>query len=393
MKLLEIFGETLTKEWEKLPGFVKLGTILVVILEGLVLFTVKDEVLAILNRIYLGREQELLLGIVIIIIPLLSFLTAFLIVKIFSKQSRKSIPSTDLKPSPIAQIHAEIPANYQLIKEISKSGFSRVLLVREKGSNEEYLMKELINKPSDGLKDFPNISGLAAPISRFQHRGHVYELLKYHTGWTLAEIIEINRDNIGVCGALLVDWAEQLFKILTILHQNSPPIIHRDINPSNILVRSDTLELVLLDLSCAVYASSRSSQNALGTPHYSAPEQLNGKAVLSSDLYSLGMTLYAINRCEIPPSSSARYNRQDSLTLVNLTPWTGLEGIFAKCIALEPNNRFKDASEALHAFHPIPTQEIHHYGVLHLPLQGKIDINNLSWQYTAPGRKSISRNI
>jgi serine/threonine protein kinase len=89
------------------------------------------------------------------------------------------------------------------------------------------------------------------------------------------------------------DIASQILDILQYLHQQEPPLIHRDIKPHNI-VRNDDGRVFLVDFGAVqdVYNHTliRGSTVA-GTYGYMAPEQFRGQAVPASDLYGLGATM------------------------------------------------------------------------------------------------------
>ncbi|MHC5719069.1 MAG: serine/threonine protein kinase, partial [Nostoc sp.] len=88
-----------------------------------------------------------------------------------------------------------------------------------------------------------------------------------------------------------LDWLKQLTQILQFVHENE--FFHRDIKPSNIMLRPDG-KLILIDFGTArnlwqtiVNGKSVTVIHSVG---YSAPEQLEGHAVLQSDFYALGRT-------------------------------------------------------------------------------------------------------
>ena len=80
-------------------------------------------------------------------------------------------------------------------------------------------------------------------------------------------------------------------KILKYLGDLIPPVIHRDINPSNLLV-DDNENVYLVDFG--VVAGKPDPSVVLtyaGTAGYTAPEVIYGKATLASDVFSLGMSI------------------------------------------------------------------------------------------------------
>jgi eukaryotic-like serine/threonine-protein kinase len=87
--------------------------------------------------------------------------------------------------------------------------------------------------------------------------------------------------------------AIQILEILIYLHSFTPPVIHRDIKPQNIILNSDG-KVFLVDFGAvadAYHNSVTGGSTVVGTFGYMAPEQFRGNAVPSTDLYGLGTTL------------------------------------------------------------------------------------------------------
>ena len=97
--------------------------------------------------------------------------------------------------------------------------------------------------------------------------------------------------------AELKEIAEKILNILIHLHQRKPSIIHRDIKPSNILLTNrsgnSAGEVYLVDFGSVqnITVVENGTLTVVGTYGYMSPEHFGGRAVPTSDLYSLGATL------------------------------------------------------------------------------------------------------
>ncbi len=113
---------------------------------------------------------------------------------------------------------------------------------------------------------------------------------EYIEGHTLQEIVEKGSQASESTAIKLI---RQVANILNYLHALRPPVIHRDINPKNILLGTDK-KVYLVDFG-AVQEKIRTTgfreSSIVGTCGYAPFEQFNGKAVPASDYYALGGTL------------------------------------------------------------------------------------------------------
>lgn len=140
--------------------------------------------------------------------------------------------------------------------------------------------------------------------------------------------------------------ALQILNILKYLHELTPPIIHRDIKPQNI-IRNEDGQIYLVDFGAVqnVYHNTMLGSTVVGTYGYMAPEHFQGKAVPATDLYSLGATLlFLLTHCS-PTDLPQKRLKIDFRSVVHLEP------AFADWLdqMLEPalEDRFVSAQDAM----------------------------------------------
>ncbi|MCC6527883.1 MAG: protein kinase [Polyangiaceae bacterium] len=103
----------------------------------------------------------------------------------------------------------------------------------------------------------------------------------------------------------------ELLEVVAYLHAHRPPVIHRDINPRNVVLAGEGEACVtgahLVDFGAvedALRSDDALGSTIVGSPGYAPPEQLLGRAEGASDCYALGMTvLAALSRrapCDMP---------------------------------------------------------------------------------------------
>jgi eukaryotic-like serine/threonine-protein kinase len=141
--------------------------------------------------------------------------------------------------------------------------------------------------------------------------------------------------------------AVQILEILTYLHHLSPPVIHRDIKPQN-LIKSADGKISLVDFGAVqdtYHQTVTGGSTVVGTYGYMAPEQFRGQAFLSTDLYGLATTLlFLLTRADPSklPQKQLKINFKSTLKLPRkFADWLDR--------MLEPTveQRFTTATEAL----------------------------------------------
>lgn len=137
----------------------------------------------------------------------------------------------------------------------------------------------------DELGQHPQIPKL---LAHFTQAPYQYLVQSFIDGQDLSQ-------ELAVKGAFSEDKIRELLNSLLPLLQfiHDRRVIHRDIKPANIIRRSGDGQLVLVDFGASKFTSATTLHHTgtiIGSAEYTAPEQVGGKAVFASDLYSLGVT-------------------------------------------------------------------------------------------------------
>lgn len=140
----------------------------------------------------------------------------------------------------------------------------------------------------------------------------------------------------------LAGFALEILDALAYVH--SQGIVHRDIKLANILLDRSNVA-VLCDFGIAADSEDRKTNAGahLGTPVYAAPEQLSDPrlAEARSDLYSLGITIFAAATAETPSRLIYPHTRDDALSLLS----EPLRSVVACATEPHVNRRYASAEE------------------------------------------------
>ncbi len=205
--------------------------------------------------------------------------------------------SDDLSTTFASKTHA-----YAVVRELGKGGQGRTLLVEREGdAGSRYVLKLLRIEHVDDWKqvelferevatlaalDHPGIPRL---VDRIEEDGRTAGIVQtFVEGHTLAEQIASH----GPIGAARFERIlRESLDILAHLHEQVPPVLHRDINPRNVMLGPD--RTFLIDFG-AVRVGGKTDMTSVGTFGYMPPEQLIGRPVPASDMYGLGMTMVSL---------------------------------------------------------------------------------------------------
>ncbi len=148
--------------------------------------------------------------------------------------------------------------------------------------------------------------------------------------------------------AMLIDLADGL----TYAHQRQ--VVHRDIKPANLIVDGHE-RLKILDFGVARFVGVGHTSNwAIGTPGYMAPEQLRGRAAdVKSDIFAAGVVAYELIAYRKPFAAATLaavhhrilYEAPRSLTEVAPGVPEALEEVVFRCLEKDSGRRLATAAE------------------------------------------------
>jgi len=132
---------------------------------------------------------------------------------------------------------------------------------------------------------------IPAITDRFELANRHYLVMEYVEGRNLEE--ELAARGGPLPEGLVIDIARQLCDVLAYLHGLVPPIIYRDMKPSNVMLNSNG-RVVLVDFGIARLFKAARKGTMIGTLGFAPPEQYQGLVDPRSDIYSLGATLHYV---------------------------------------------------------------------------------------------------
>ena len=123
----------------------------------------------------------------------------------------------------------------------------------------------------------------------FQERGNYFLVMEYVEGDNLHQ--SLAKRGTPFSEEQVTGWALNILDVLHYLHSHEPPVIYRDIKPSNMMLGAQG-DIKLVDFGIARPYAANSENTHVVSGGYSPPEQYWGAADPRSDLYALGSTMY-----------------------------------------------------------------------------------------------------
>jgi eukaryotic-like serine/threonine-protein kinase len=245
-------------------------------------------------------------------------------------------------------------SRYRVVKLLGQGGFGAVYRAWDTTFNLPCALKENTEQTPEAQRQFEREARMLRTLKHpnlplvtdyfIIHGQGQYLVMDYVDGQDLEEILQ--QSGAPLAEAEVVSWMIQICDALTYLHNQEPPIIHRDIKPGNIRVTPQG-QAMLVDFGIAKLYDPRSktTQGARAvTPGFSPQEQY-GKATTDArtDIYALGATMYTLLTAMEPPESIQRNLGAGLVGPSALNPAVSLtvEQVILKAMEMLPEKRFQ----------------------------------------------------
>ncbi len=272
---------------------------------------------------------------------------------------------------------------YRIIKLIGSGGMADVYLASDLSSGMNVAIKILKQEFASNVEFIKRFDTEAKAASSLSHANivHVfgvgqegnirYMVQEYVEGITVKDMI---LQNGHLDWKVAVPVVIQVGMALDTAHQNG--IVHRDIKPHNILITRDRIAKVT-DFGIAHASTNHTitltSGGALGSVHYFSPEQARGGIVSpSSDIYSLGVTLFEMVTGRVPfdgensVAIAVKHLQEPVPYASNFVPGIpqGLDAIIQKAMQKDPKLRYKSIREMVAELDALMVDPNGSYGIV-----------------------------
>jgi predicted ATPase len=264
---------------------------------------------------------------------------------------------------------AMLQGRYQIVGAIAQGGVGAVYRAIDQRLGHTVAIKQIVHSDATLRAAFEQEARLLAALrhpalpnvtDHFVEQAGQFLVMEYVPGDDLATLALRQREPLA--SGEVLRWADQLLDVLTYLHNQTPPVIHRDIKPHNLKLNAQGT-VMLLDFGLAKGAPGQAPTDrsiAGYTLHYASPEQLRGEqSDERSDLYSLAATLYDLLAGAKPPDALQRLAAIASgqpdplppLTTRNPAVPLGIAAVIHQALALSPQARIANAAAMRLALH------------------------------------------
>ena len=253
---------------------------------------------------------------------------------------------------------------YELVDVLGQGGMSVVFKARHKLTDQEVALKILPPELAAHSQVKSRFLEEAKALAALDHGNivHLYNFGQENGSFVLAmQYVQGHTWERVILQHERLDWkatckiAIDVLKALEYAHGRG--VIHRDMKPSNVLVREADGAATVMDFGIAKMTTSTkltATGQTMGTVRYMSPEQVRGQEVdLRTDIYSLGATVYESLVGDTPFTGNTHFEimtkhlteapRPPSAFGVSLP--ASVEDAVMRCLAKRPEDRFDTARD------------------------------------------------
>ncbi len=254
---------------------------------------------------------------------------------------------------------AVLQKRYEVIKVLGVGGMGAVYLAQDlrfTGVVRRCAIKEMISSTPDphirrlAVESFSREANLLVQLNHhgipkiydfFSESVRSYLVMEYVEGEDLENVLDkiegmLKEDTV-------LDWAIQVCEVLIYLHSQLPPIVFRDLKPSNIMLRPQHNRIALIDFGIAKAFDAGQKGTMIGTEGYSPPEQYRGVVDPRGDIYALGATLHHLLTKRDPRLEPPFTFHEEPVKLLNPAVSDQTNSVVMKALEYEPDKRYQSA--------------------------------------------------
>ena len=223
--------------------------------------------------------------------------------------------STPLPTAPGTMLHGR----YKIRRLLAMGGFGAVYLAEDtKSGNREVAIKDMIcadpqefairlnffRREAEILRSLSTIPIVPRLYDLIEQDKTAHLIMEFIRGQDLLKLLEGN-DNKPFPIPQVIEWGKAICDVLTHMHTQSPPLVHRDLKPDNVMLLEDMRTIKMIDFGTArdlgkTAKEQMKAKTRVYTEGYAPPEQIVGKPEARSDLFALAGTMYHLATGKAP---------------------------------------------------------------------------------------------
>ncbi|MDQ7823139.1 MAG: bifunctional serine/threonine-protein kinase/ABC transporter substrate-binding protein [Candidatus Eremiobacteraeota bacterium] len=250
-----------------------------------------------------------------------------------------------------------LSGRYRILSNFAKGGMSNLYLCEDlRLPGKKWVIKELAaqySDPREQVKAQEHFRREADLLARLEHKNlpkvndffhennKSYFVMEFVEGRDLSRILTESPGPVPE--KQVAEWGIQVATVLYFLHRQEPPVVFRDMKPSNVMLSANnTIKLIDFGIARHFSPAKKGDTMRIGSPGYAPPEQYSGQTDPRSDIFSLGVTLYQLLTKYDPASTQTPFKFPP---VRNLNPSISprMAEIIEKAIQIDPDRRYQNA--------------------------------------------------